>query len=376
MPLRAIAEVNLAAIERNVNLLRSKLGSHGRLCAVVKADGYGHGAEPVARAALGAGADQLAVATATEALELRDAGLVGPVLIMGAISADELPQALAARAEVTVWDPGFVDVLARAAADQAEPTRVHVKLDTGLGRLGTRDPELAVAAAQAVEAASPVLELAGAMTHFATADEDLEFVAEQLRIFVPFVERLRAASPNLIAHAANSAATLRMPDSHLDMVRCGIALYGSDPMNEDPLPLGLEPALSLSSYVAAVKQAASGQSAGYGRRFVARQSTWLGTLPIGYGDGVSRALSNNCDVLIGGRRYPLVGTVSMDNITVDLGSAPSVAVGDPAVLIGRDGSESQTAEQIARRQGTISYEVLCGITCRVPRRYRRDGIRP
>jgi alanine racemase len=374
MPLRAIAEVNLAAIERNVNLLRSKLAPHGRLCAVVKADGYGHGAVPVARAALQAGADQLAVATAMEALELRDAGVAGPVLIMGAISADELPQALSARAEVTAWDAGFVEVLARAAANQAEPTRVHVKLDTGLGRLGTRDPELAVAAAQAVQAASPALELAGAMTHFATADEDLEFVAEQLRTFAPFVERLRAMSPDLIAHAANSAATLRVPESHLDMVRCGIALYGCDPMNEDPLPLGLEPALSLSSYVAAVKQAEPGQSAGYGRRFIARRPTWLGTIPIGYGDGVSRALSNNCDVLIAGHRFPLVGTVSMDNITVDLGSTPAVAVGDPAVLIGCDGSERQTAEQIARREGTISYEVLCGITCRVPRRYNRDGI--
>lgn len=373
MPIRAIAEVNLAAIARNVSLLRSKLAPGRRLCAVVKANGYGHGAVPVSRAVLAAGADQLAVATAAEALELRDAGLDGPILIMGAISREELPRALAARAEFTVWDPGYVEMLARAAAERGGQIRVHVKLDTGLGRLGTRDPEVAVAAARAVQA-SPTLQLAGAMTHFATADEDLQFVAEQLRSFVPFVERFRAMAPDLIAHAANSAATLRVPASHLDMVRCGIALYGSDPMNQDPLALGLEPALSLSSYLAAVKQAAPGQSAGYGRRFVARRPTWLGTLPIGYGDGVSRALSNNCDVLIGGRRYPLVGTVSMDNITVDLGPVPAVAVGDRGILIGRDGTESQSSEQIAQRQGTISYEVLCGITCRVPRSYHRDGV--
>lgn len=374
MSLRATAEVNLAAIERNVSLLRSKLAPGGRLCAVVKADGYGHGAVPVARAALRAGADQLAVATAAEALGLKEAGLDAPVLIMGAISREELPQALAAGAEVTVWDPGFVEVLARAAGKRTQPIRVHVKLDTGLGRLGTRDPGVALAAADAVQAAAPSLVLAGAMTHFATADEDLQFVAEQLRIFAEFVERLRVTSPDLIAHAANSAATLRVPASHLDMVRCGIAVYGSDPMNQDPAGLGLEPALSLGSYVAAVKRTEPGQSAGYGRRFVASRTTWLGTLPIGYGDGVSRALSNNCDVLIGGRRYPLVGTVSMDNITVDLGSDPAVAVGDPATLIGRDGAEAQTAEQIAQRQGTISYEVLCGITCRVPRRYHHDGV--
>jgi alanine racemase len=165
-----------------------------------------------------------------------------------------------------------------------------------------------------------------------------------------------------------------MPEGHLDMVRCGIALYGSDPLNQDPRDHGLEPALRLTSYVAAVKAADPGQSAGYGRRFIAEHPTYLGTLPIGYGDGVSRALTNNCDVLIGGRRYPLVGTVSMDNITVDLGPDPAVRVGDPATLIGADGGERQTAEALARRLGTISYEVLCGISARVPRSYHRDGV--
>lgn len=374
MPLRAIAEVNLAAIERNVRLLRSRLVSDARLCAVVKANGYGHGAVPVAEAALRAGADQLAVATAVEALALREAGLQAPVLIMGAISRDELPQALAAGAELTVWDAGFAEMLARAATELGQPTRVHVKLDTGLGRLGTRDPELALAAAQAVQDASPALVLAGAMTHFATADDDLGFVSEQLAMFGPFVERLRAMAPGLIAHAANSAATLRVPESHLDMVRCGIAIYGADPMNDDPLAVGLEPAMSLRSYVAAVKPAGPGQSAGYGRRFVAEQTTWLATLPIGYGDGVARGLTNNCDVLIGGHRYPLVGTVSMDNVMVDLGQTPSVSLGETATLIGVDGTERQTAEQVARRLGTISYEVLCGVSCRVPRRYHRDEV--
>jgi alanine racemase len=373
MPLRALAEVNLGAIERNVTLLRSKLGPGGRLCAVVKADGYGHGAVPVARAALAAGAQHLAVATAIEALELSEAGLTAPVLILGAISSDELPTALAARAEVTAWDQRFVDELAAAAAARGESTPVHVKLDTGLGRLGTRDPDVALSVAQAIHDASPALVLAGAMTHFATADGDLEFASEQLRRFAPFVARLRAMAPELVAHAANSAATLRLPESHLDMVRCGIAVYGADPMNEDPLGLGLEPAMTLCSYVAAVKRAAPGQSAGYGRQFIASRPTWLGTLPIGYGDGVSRALTNNCDVLIGGRRYPLVGTVSMDNITVDLGDTPTVAVGEVATLMGVDASERQTAEQIAHRLGTISYEVLVAVSRRVPRRYHRDG---
>jgi alanine racemase len=373
VPLRAVAEVNLAAIERNVGTLRRRLSRGVRFCAVVKADGYGHGAVPAARAALAAGADHLAVATALEAAELRSAGVPGPLLVMGAISDQELPDAVAAGAEIVAWDGRFVELLSRAAARCAEPLRVHVKLDTGLGRLGTRDPTQALEVAGAVRGA-PGLELTGAMTHFATADGDLEFAAAQLRTFTAFLDRLRAVIPAVSAHAANSAATLRLPGSHLDMVRCGIAVYGADPLNEDSRSHGLEPALRLESYVAAVKLAEAGQSAGYGRRFLAEQPTWLGTLPIGYGDGLSRALTNNGDVLICGRRYPLVGTVSMDNITVDLGPEPAVKVGDLAVLIGASGEERQDAEAIARRLGTISYEVLCGISPRVPRRYHRDGL--
>ncbi|HWD64387.1 MAG TPA: alanine racemase [Solirubrobacteraceae bacterium] len=373
MPVRAVAEVNLAAIERNVTTLRARLTGGARFGAVVKADGYGHGAVPVAVAAQNAGADYLAVATADEAAALRQAGVPGPLLVLGAISLEELPAAVAARAEIVAWDERFVVALSRAGTELGEPLRVHVKLDSGLGRLGTRDATHAFEVAAAVQRA-PGLKLTGAMTHFATSDSDLEFATEQLRIFTVFLDRLRRVAPNLTAHAANSAGTLCLPASHLDLVRCGIAVYGADPLNEDPSAHGLEPALRLTSYVAAVKQADTGQSAGYGRRFIAERPTWLGTLPIGYGDGVSRGLTNNCDVLIRGRRYPLVGTVSMDNITVDLGPDPTVEVGEPAILIGTDGDERQTAEAIAHRLGTISYEVLCGISARVPRRHHRDGI--
>jgi alanine racemase len=373
MALRALAEVNLAAIERNVASLRRRVSGRTALCAVVKADGYGHGAAAAARAALDAGAARLAVATAGEALELRQAGISGPVLVLGAISAAELPAALAAEAELVAWDRRFVSAVTAAVAGGSQPVRLHVKLDTGLGRLGTRDPDEALAVAEAITRARPALQLYGAMTHFATADGELEFVGEQLRAFTQFVARVKAVAPSVIAHAANSAATIRVPDSHLDMVRCGIAVYGADPMNDDPRAAGLEPALTLSTYVAAVKRARAGESAGYGRRFVASRPTWLATLPIGYGDGVARGLSNNCDVLIGGRRYPLAGTVSMDNITVDLGPETSVAIGDRATLIGEDRGRRQTAEDLARRLGTINYEVLCGISRRVPRSYHRDG---
>ncbi len=374
MALRAVAEVNLAAIERNAALLRSRLGRHTRLCAVVKAEGYGHGAVQSARAAIRGGATFLAVATASEAAELRRAGLETPILILGAVSVDELPRALEARAELAVWDQGFAELVRRHVTANAEPVRMHVKLDTGLGRLGTRAPDEALAVVRAIIAAAPQLELAGVMTHFATADDDHEFVASQLKIFDPFVAEARALARNdLIVHAANSPAILREPASHFDMVRAGIALYGGDPMNRDPGEHGLEPALALRSYVAALKPIAAGESTGYGRHFIADRDSFIATLPIGYGDGLPRALANNCDVLIGGRRYPVRGMVSMDNVTVDVGPTPSVRGGDRATLIGVDGDERQTAEDIARRLGTISYEVLCMISSRVPRVYHRDG---
>jgi alanine racemase len=374
MPLRAVAEVNLAAIERNAARLCERIGRHTKLCAVVKADAYGHGVEQAARAALSGGASVLAVATALEAGELRRAGLDAPILVLGAISPEELPVALAAGAELTAWDLGFVEQLRELGQSASAPVGVHVKLDTGLGRLGTREPGLALAVARAVLEAAPALQLAGVMTHFATSDSDQDFVAEQLAAFKPFVAEARAlATTELTVHAANSAAILLTPTSHFDMVRAGIALYGGDPMNADPADHGLEPALALRTYVAAVKPIAAGESTGYGRRFIASHDTNIATLPIGYADGVPRALANNCDVLIGGRRYPLCGMVSMDNITVDVGAEPVVGLGDRATLIGVDGAERQTAEDLARRIGTISYEVLCWISRRVPRVYHRDG---
>ncbi len=385
MAVRALARVNLAAIERNVARLRDGLADGVGLCAVVKGGGYGHGALPAARAALAGGARMLAVATAGEAAELRAGGIEARVLVMGAVSDEELPVALGARCELVAWTESFVERLGRAragagagpasasAGSAPAPVRVHVKLDTGMGRLGTRDPDEALRVAERVVEAGPALELAGAMTHFASADEDPSFTSAQLGRFVPFVAAMRERWPGIVVHAANSAATLREPASQFDLVRCGIAIYGCDPMNDDPAAHGLEPALELTSYVAAVKLARAGESAGYGRRWVARSDTWVATVPIGYADGIRRALTNNCDVLIGGRRYPLVGTVSMDNITVEVGTPDAVGVGDRVTIIGGDGDERQTAEEVARRVGTISYEIVCGLTPRVPRVYHRDG---
>jgi alanine racemase len=362
--------VDVGAVERNCATLASRL-ERAELCAVVKADGYGHGAAACAAAALRGGASWLGVAAAAEAEELRLHFPETPVLTMGALTEEELRRALIANSDVAVWREGFRELASRLAAELGRPARVHVKHDSGMGRLGERDPEAVLELARRCTE-EPNVELAGVWTHFATADEpDSPYLGEQLERFRPVAEGVRAIAPGCTVHAANSAATLREPGAHFDMVRCGIAIYGLDPFHRDPGDHGLEPALELVSYVAAVKRFEAGASAGYGRRWKAPQSTWVGVLPIGYGDGVRRGLTNNADVLVGGRRHPLVGTVSMDNVTIDLGPETDVEPGAEAVLIGAQGGERILAEEVARRLDTINYEVTCGISARVPRVHER-----
>ena len=366
-PERALARVDLGAVQRNAARLRSRLAAGAELCAVVKADGYGHGMVPCARAALAGGATWLAVATAGEAAELRRHGIGERILVQGALTPEEARLAVVSGADLVAWEVGFVDAVAGHARAAGLRPRVHVKLDTGMGRLGTKDPEEARAVADRSATADGV-ELVGLMTHLATADERGDaFLGEQLERFRRFVDDVRRRHPGVAAHAANSAATIREPGSHFELVRCGIAVYGLDPFGEDPAAHGLEPALSLHSYVAQVKRFATGESAGYGRAWRAPRPTWVGVVPIGYGDGWRRALTNNADVLVGGRRRPLVGTVSMDNVTIDLGPETQVRAGAPAVLIGPQGDERILCEEVARRLRTINYEVTCGLLPRVRR---------
>jgi alanine racemase len=367
---RARAVVDTGAVERNCRTLNRRAGEGTELCAVVKANGYGHGAAPCAAAALRGGATRLAVAAAEEATELRLHFPDVPVFVMGALTEEELDTALAARADVSVWREGFRELCSRASAALGRMTRVHLKFDSGMGRLGERDPDALLELARACHD-DQRLEIAGVWTHFATADEPGDdFLAEQLTAFRPVAEAVREIAPGCTVHAANSAATLREPEAHFDMVRCGIAVYGLDPFHRDPAEHDLEPALELHSYVADVKRFERGASAGYGRTWRAPEDTWVGVLPIGYGDGVRRGLSNNAEVLVDGRRYPLVGTVSMDNITIDLGPETGVEPGSPAVLVGPQGSDRILAEEVAARLETINYEVTCGISQRVPREFR------
>jgi alanine racemase len=364
---RAVARIDFGAVERNCARLKSELRGGAELCAVVKADGYGHGADDCAAAALAGGATRLAVATGAEAGQIGRRFPQIPLLTMGALAPDDLEDALAAGSEVAVWHEDFRRLLSARGRAQGRPVRVHVKYDSGMGRLGNRDPTEVLVLARAC-AEDPQLDLAGVWTHFATADEpDSEFFDGQLERFSTVADALKAEFPNLTVHAANSAAVFRDRRAHFDMARCGVAVYGLDPFQGDPAQRGLTPAMSLHSYVADAKRFSAGDSAGYGQTWRAPVDTWVGVLPVGYGDGVRRALSNNAEVLIRGRRHPLVGTVSMDNITVDLGPETDVEPGDEAVLIGSQGDEEILAEEVARRIGTINYEVTCGISARVPR---------
>ncbi len=368
--MRGVAHVNVAAIERNVAALRAATTGGAALCAVVKADGYGHGAVAAARAALAGGARWLAVVTVEEAAVLRAAGIDARLLVLGPLDAEDLPRALDADADVVVWEREGLERLHRLG----RPARVHVKLDSGMGRLGQRDPREATRIAEAL-AADDRLVLAGAMTHFASADEPGgRFLDEQLDRFRRWAEPLRDAHPGTVLHAANSAALLARPASHLDLVRPGVAIYGLDPFQGDPAEHGLEPALEWHSRLVSVKPLEAGESVGYGQRFVARAATTIGTVPQGYADGVRRALApGGGEVLVGGRRVPMAGTVSMDSFGIDLGPGARDAVDAPVRLIGRDGDARLPAEEVAHRLGTINYEVTCAIGARVPRVHHRDG---
>lgn len=366
---RALATVDLECLRHNVTSLRQRLSPASSLMAVVKADGYGHGIEPAARAALEAGAVSLGVATANEAAGLRAAGFDCPLLVMGALTRAEADIALDAGAEIVLWTEAFLKTLIESARGGGRaPARVHIKLDTGMRRLGIY-PARMIGLLDLIET-TPEVALSGLMTHFATADEDDDdFFRFQLRSFEDAAQTLLAAGVRVPLHAANSAATLRFPDAHFDFVRCGIAIYGLSPFQGDAAADGLRPVLRLTSYLADIKPLQEGDSVGYGRSFMADRATHIGIIPVGYGDGFNRRLSNRGQVLVGGRHYPVVGRVSMDQVTIDLGPEPAVTAGAEAVLIGSQGDSTISAEAMAAMLETINYEITCNISSRVERRY-------
>ena len=367
----AWAEVDLGAIEHNVEVLREVVAP-ADLWAVVKADGYGHGALPVASAALRGGASGLCVALVQEGVALRHAGIGAPILVLSEQPPSDLADAVRHRLTCTVYSTAQVDALADAArVTQTEQVGVHVKVDTGMRRVGA-EPDDAAQVLDAIAGAAPHLRLAAMFTHLAIADEpDDEFTPAQLARFADVVERAGAAGHVApVVHAANSAAALAHPASRLSMVRAGIAIYGISPgPGVDHLTSRLRPALSLRARVGHVKRVRSGERVSYGLRHTFAADTNLATVPIGYADGVPRRLSSvGGEVLIHGRRHPIVGVVTMDQVMVDVGDGP-VAIGDDVTLIGSQGSETITAFDWATPLGTIGYEIVCGISRRVERRY-------
>ena len=368
------AEVDLGALRANVGVLRAALAPGARLLAVVKADAYGHGAVPVARAALEAGAAVLGVALLEEGLALRAAGIRAPVLVMGWTPPDRAAEVAAADLDQAVFTPEDGRALAAAGRAAGRRVRVHAKLDTGMGRVGwpARSPAGQEAAATAIAALAglPGAELAGIFTHFAGADEpDLAGTRAQLAAFDAVLSLLeaRAVRPP-VRHVANTAALLRLPESHLDLCRAGIGLYGYLPSPDVPDP-GLRPVLSWYARVAMVKDLAPGDAVSYGSTYTAERRERVATLPVGYADGWRRALSNCGHVLLGGVPAPVRGRVCMDQTVVSAEGSGDVRQGDVAVLLGAQGGARRWADALAAELETISYEVLCNIQPRVPRRY-------
>lgn len=375
----AFAEVDVAALEANARAIAGRVAP-AQLCAVVKADGYGHGAVTAARAFLAGGAHLLAVAIVDEGIELRRAGITAPVLLLSEPPTSSVADAVGADLTLTLATPEGV-AAAAAAVPAGEVVGVHVKVDTGMHRMGVEPAELLDLLAAIAETGR--LALDGLWTHLAVADEvdgePAEFTDLQVARFDEAVAAARAAGhAPAVLHVANSAGALSRPASRFDMVRCGIALYGELPSAavgeraEREAPLDIVPALTIKAAVSAVRSLDAGARPSYGRRRPLPEAATVATVPIGYADGFPRALfAGGAEVLIGGRRHPLAGQVTMDQIVVDVGSS-EVAVGDEVVLLGQQGDEEITATEWADRLGTISYEVLCGIGPRVPRRELRS----
>jgi alanine racemase len=361
-----VATVDLNALTHNYQEVTRRTGDR-KVLAVVKAQAYGHGAVPVARRLVELGSTMLGVALVEEGRDLRDAGVTVPVLVMGPVFPEQAGMIVNAKLTPVVYTPAMVRPLADAAAGAGTKLAVHVKIDTGMGRIGI-SPEDAVDFITTISRL-PGIFVEGLMTHFADADLlDKQFAAAQMDRFESLIGSLEAKGIAIpLRHAANSAAVLEYDRALLTMVRPGLMLYGYSPL-ESRVSADLRPVLSFASRIAFLKNVAAGVPISYGRTFVTKRESLIATIPVGYADGYSRTLSNKGEALVRGKRVPVAGRVCMDMTMLDVTGIPGVAEGDEVVLIGRQGNERITADDIAAKTGTIVYEVLCGISGRVPRK--------
>lgn len=356
-------EIDLGAVRHNVRAVKQALAPGVRLMAVVKADGYGHGAVPVAQAALEAGADALAVAQQEEGGILRQASIAAPLLVMGAFQSEQAGQAVRWRLDQAVCSAQAALALSEAAVRAGWRAPVHLKVDTGMGRIGVA-PEQAPEMARLI-ASLPGLELAGIFSHLACADQDSPCNQAQVSLMRQLGERLSAGVP---LHLANSAGTVLCPEAHFDMVRVGLLVYGLEPCRRPAIPLDLRPALSWHTRICFAKRVPAGTSLSYGGAHVTKRATTIATLPVGYADGYPRSLSDRGQVLWRGRRCPVVGRVCMDQLLVDLGEQ-AAQVGDPVVLIGEQDGERITANDLADSGETVVHEIVARLGKRPPRIY-------
>jgi alanine racemase len=360
-------EVDLGCIRRNVAGMKSLLGDSTMLLAVVKANGYGHGDVPCARAALEGGADWLAVARVGEAAALRAGGIEGPILLLAEPPPHDAARALSLGITPTLYTREGLEAFSAAALQAGREAVVHVKIDTGMHRYGLPPQELPDML-DAVES-SGGLRVGGVWSHFAVAEDVLNpFTSAQFDLYLRTVAGLGPRAAGLIRHMANSAGIMTFPAAHLDMARAGIAIYGIHPSPDLADRVSLEPALSLKARVGMVKRLTAGEAISYGQRYRLGRDGTVATVPCGYADGLRRALTNAGPVLVGGRRRQIAGTVTMDHFLIDMGD-DQVAPGDEVVLIGRQGSEQITAQEVASLLGTIPYEVVCGLSSLIPRTY-------
>ena len=366
-------EVHLEALRWNVAEVRRRIPPTTRLLAQVKSDAYGHGLVPVAQALAACGVDGFGVVSLEEAGRLRQAGLTQPILLQSVVEPSAAETVLALDIWPTVCTVEFARALQRVAAAQRRLVPVHLKVDTGMGRLGVWHDEVDEFLTQLADC--DALQWEGCYTHLPSADDDPDFTRVQLATFARCVARLRVqgfAFP--LVHAANSIGIIAFPESHLTLVRPGVMLYGLYPATRLRAQITLAPALSWKSRIIFLKRVAAGRSISYGRTHVTSRPTTIATVPVGYGDGYRRALSNRSAVLIGGQRVPVVGRVCMDHLMLDVGHVTQVSVGDEVILIGSQGDAQIAAEELAVLAETIPYEIVTGITDRIPRRYLRTPL--
>ncbi|TMD08390.1 MAG: alanine racemase [Chloroflexi bacterium] len=360
------AEIDAGALAANAGAIAAHVGPDVAVMAMVKANGYGHGAVLAARCMVAGGARWLGVSSPEEAVQLRDAGIEAPMLIVGWSPPSAHRALIAASVDITVYDLAEVETLSVRARAAGRPARVHLKVDSGMSRLGAPLDQVH-AILRAIRDAGPHLRLAGVFTHFADADaEDPAFTRYQHERFLPVVDAAGDVDPDVLVHCANSAAALRFPEMRHDLVRPGIALYGYAPP-ESAGVVPLRPALTFAACVTQVKTVRAGDTVGYGRTWTAERDTRLATVAAGYADGVHRTQSNRGHVLIGGVRCPIVGRVSMDMISVDVSAVDGIGPGDEAIVIGGRDTVHLGADEVGEAGGTVAYEVLCAVSARVPR---------